>query len=404
MSETKTVMVLPGTMWQLPLIDKIKEMGHKVLVVNPDSDSPGFSHADDHLQSDIFDRSAVIAYGKKHHIDAVMSDECDIAMNLIAELGKEFRVPALDEETASLFTNKFKMREFCRSLGLNYPEYKMCRTVDEATSFAKELNKPVIIKPIDSNSSHGVFTCNTEDDIRLHFEEALSFSRSEQSVLVERYIKGTEFTIDSIKTPSGHYCLAISEKKHFKHNDNIANELYFTHDNPHFDYGKLRKLNDEFVNHSNLKFGFTHAEYKCENGEFYLIEIAARGGGNMISSAITQYMSGYDTYQYLVECAIGNIRKQSFPIRPEYKDRAAVLKFFSTPHGGGIVTAIEGLDYLTSEPDIAQIKFNFKIGDKIGNAVNDSTRIGFYIATCESEDKLKEVMDKVEKKVHIIVE
>lgn len=404
MSKTKTVLVLPGTMWQLPLIDKIKEAGHKVLVVNPASDSPGFSHADGHLQADIFDKSAVIAYAKNHHIDAVMSDECDIAMNLIAELGKEFGVPTLDEETASLFTDKFKMREFCCIHGLKYPEYKMCRTADEAASFARELGRTVIIKPLDSNSSHGVFTCSTEDDIRMHFEEALSFSRSQKAVLVERYIKGVEFTIDSIKTPTGHYCLAISEKKHFKHNGNIANELYFTHSNPRFDYDKLRKLNDKFVNCSNLKFGFTHAEYKCENGEFYLIEIAARGGGNMISSVITQYMSGYDTYRYLVECATGNIHEQSFPIRAKYMNRTAVLKFFGTPDGGGIVKSIEGTDYLADEPDIACFKFNFDIGDRINNAVSDSARIGFYIATCETEDKLKKVMDNVEKYVQIVVE
>lgn len=400
----KNILVLPGTQWQVPLIEKIQEMGHRALVVNPDSKAPGMKVADQVLISDIFDKERVIAFGKEQQVSAVMSDECDIAMNMIAELGKTFNVPTLDEETAALYTDKFLMREFSKNHGLKYPEYKFCKTVEDAIALQKEIDKPIIIKPLDSNASHGVFKCVTEDDVRKHFSESMSFSRVEESVLAERYIVGTEFTIDGVKTPSSHYTLAISEKKHFAHNDSIANELLFSHYNPRYDYDKLRKTNDAFVMKSNLKFGFTHAEYKYEDGEFYLIEIAARGGGNMISSCITQYLSGYDTYRYLIECATGNIHDEDFSIRDKYKDRTAVLKFFSTPNGGGIVKSIEGVDYLKKEKDIAHFKFNFNVGDVIQNALNDSARIGFYIATCESINRLQQVMSEVENNVKIIVE
>lgn len=400
---SKTVLVLPGTFWQVQLLQKIKEMGYRALIVNPDPDSPCFEYADGHLQSDIFDKEKVIAYGKENHIDAVMSDECDIAMNLIAELGTAFNVPTLDEESASLFTDKFLMREFSKKHGLKYPEYKLCKTEGSAIAFLEEVKRPIIIKPLDSNASHGVFRCDTVEEIREHFAESMSFSRVEKSVLVERFIVGTEFTIDGVKTPHGHFTMAISEKKHFGYNESIANELFFTHTNPNFDYDKLRATNDAFVMHSDLQFGFTHAEYKYEEGEFYLIEIAARGGGNMISSCITQFMSGYDTYKYLVECATGNVHDEDFSLRPEYKDRAAVLRFFSVPDKGGTVKAIEGANFLENCPDIKFFRFNFKEGDTIHDAVNDSVRIGFYIVCSENVERLREVMKEVEKKVNIVL-
>lgn len=402
MSDIKTILVLPGTFWQVQLVQKIKEMGHRALIVNPAHDSPCFEYADGYLQSDIFDKEKVIAYGTENHIDAVMSDECDIAMNLVAELGKAFQVPTLDEDTAALFTDKFLMREFSKRHGLRYPEYKFCKTAEDAISLLNDIKRPIIIKPLDSNASHGVFRCDTSEDVRAHFDEAMSFSRVEKSVLAERFIVGTEFTIDGVKTPNAHFTMAISEKKHFAHNESIANELYFTHANINYDYDKLRALNDTFVMKSNLKFGFTHAEYKCEDGEFYLIEIAARGGGNMISSCITQWMSGYDTYRYLIDCSTGNIYDEDFSLRPDYRDRAAVLKFFSTPNGGGVVKAIEGIDYLENEKDVKFFRFNFKIGDVIQDAKNDSARIGFYIACSENEKKLKEVMANIDKKIKII--
>lgn len=401
MDNLKKILVLPGTQWQVPLIEKIQEMGYQALVVNPDPEAPGMKKADKVLISDIFDKGKVVSFGKKQHIDAVMSDECDIAMNLVAELGRTFNVPTLDDDTAALYTDKFLMREFSKKHGLRYPEYKFCKTVDDAIALQKEINKPIVIKPLDSNASHGVFKCDNEEDIRKHFEESLSFSRVEKSVLAERFIVGTEFTIDGVKTPHGHYTMAISEKKHFAHNESIANELLFSHYNPNFDYDKLRATNDVFVMNSNLQFGFTHAEYKYEDGEFYLIEIAARGGGNMISSCITQYMTGYDTYRYLVECATGNVHDEDFSLRTEYKERAAVLKFFATPNGGGQVRKVEGLDYLENESDIKHYRLNFKIGDTIEDALNDSVRIGFYIVCSENMQKLREVIQNVEEKFKI---
>lgn len=398
----KKILVLPGTQWQVPLIKKIQEMGHQALVVNPDPNAPGMKVADQVLVSDIFDKERVVSFGRDQKIGAVMSDECDIAMNFVAELGKTFNVPTLDEESAALYTDKFLMREFSKKHGLRYPEYKFCKTVDDAVALLKEINRPIIIKPLDSNASHGVFKCTTEEEVRKHFDESMSFSRVEKSVLAERFIVGTEFTIDGVKTPHGHYTMAISEKKHFAHNESIANELLFSHYNPKFDYDKLRDTNDAFVMKSNLLFGFTHAEYKYEDGEFYLIEIAARGGGNMISSCITQYMTGYDTYRYLVECATGNVHDEDFSLRPEYKDRTAVLKFFETPGGGGKVREIKGLDYIENEPDIKHYRLNFKIGDTIENALNDSVRIGFYIVCSENMQKLHKVINNVEKNFQII--
>ena len=395
------ILVLPGSKWQLPLAQKIKEMGHWLCVVSPEEAPPCAEIADDFYRSDIFAVDNIESHAKSIGIEAVLSDECDIAMPVVAELGRRLHLCTMSNEVAALYTDKFLMREFCMKHGLKTPEYKLCKNVEEAVAFFKDLGKPIIIKPLDSNASHGVFRTDTEDEIRAHFDEAMLFSRVEKAVLAERFIVGTEFTADGIKTPTAHYTLAISEKKHFKHNINIANELYFTHSNPKFDYEKLKRANDAFVMASPLEYGFTHAEYKYEDGEFYLIEIGARGGGNMISSVITQFMSGYDTYRYLIECATGTVNDCNFSITEEYKVKAAVLKFFATPNGGGRVESINGLDYLDQTKDIAEYQLNFSVGDTIEDAKNDSARIGFFIACSDNTERLNEVINEVEKRFEI---
>ena len=397
------VMLLPGSRWQVPLAERVKEMGHWLCVVSPEEEPPCAAVADDFFRSDIFDVDAIEGHARALGVEAVLSDECDIAMPVVAELGERLGARTLSREAAALYTDKFLMREFCAARGLNSPEHALCKDVDEAVGFFVGLGRPIVIKPLDSNASHGVFTIRSEEELRDHFDEAMSFSRVRRAVLAERFIDGTEFTVDGVKTPTAHHTLAISEKRHFAHDPNIANELHFTHRNPSFDYEALKRQNDAFVLSSPLEYGLTHAEYKFEDGKFHLIEIGARGGGNRISSVITQFMSGRDAYRYLVGCATGEMGDADFTVPDALLHRAAILKFFHTPHGGGVVKGIDGLDYLESEPDVVEYRLNFGVGDTIEDAKNDSARIGYFIACSEDERRLREVVHNVESsfRIHI---
>lgn len=398
-----SILVLPGSIWQIPIVKKVKSMGYDVICVNPYEDSPAFSYADVCIQSDIFKTENYLDKVRELKPSAVLSDECDIATVLIAELADKFGVASQTVPMAQLYTNKVKMREFLKAHDLPCPAFQICKSLDEAIAFYNELGKQIIIKPIDSNSSHGVFTINTEEDLRIHFDEALSFSRSEKAVICEQYIRGTEFTVDGIMTKYGHKSLAISEKKHYAYNENIAYELFFSHDNPKFDYELLRNTNDNFVNLSGLPFGLTHAEYKYENGKFYLIEIGARGGGNLISAEIVPCMSGYDNYEALIKMALGNMNVDEPMVNSKLQNRCAVLEFFDAPSEGGIVKEILGEEFLRENSNVLSYKLNFKVGDVIRKAVCDSARIGYYIAYADSKKDLLALMDTIKEKLKFIV-
>lgn len=392
----KNVLLLPGTLWQLELAKSVKKHGYRLFVVSPEENPPCRNIADDYFRSDIFAIDDIEAYCRKMSIHAIISDECDIAVPVVAKLSEKLGILSLGSAMAQLYTDKHEMRRFCFEHNLKSPKYKLCSTIAEAKGFYTSIGKKMIIKPVDSNSSHGVFTIRSSDDIEKYFYETLRFSKVTKSVLLEEYIDGTEFTVDGIKTPYGNYPLAISEKKHFGYNENIAYELFFTHKSRNFDYEKLKAEYNNFVLLSGLKFGFTHAEYKFKDGDFYLIEIGARGGGNMISSVISEFMSGYDTYGCFIDCALGNFYKQDFDIDCNHLNKACVLKFFDAPTKGGTVSKIKGEEILQSNSAVLRYGLNFKIGDVISKAENDSARIGYYIAGAESEAELRSIMNTVE--------
>ena len=400
----KKVMVLSGMPSQIPIINKLHEMGCLVYDVNLLEDSPAFKIADYSAVMNILDKEACLKYAKDNKIDAIMSEQCDIATTTIAYVASELGLPGIGNDMARLYTNKYAMREFGIANGIPTPEYKICYSKREAIDFFVKLGKKMIIKPLDSNSSRGVYTIETIEDLEEHFDTTLANSLREKAVLCERYITGTEFTVDGLVTRKGHVCLAISEKHHYPHNDNIADELFFSHKNDRFDYDLLRETNNRFVNLSGLKFGLTHAEYKYEDGKYYLIEIGARGGGNFISSTIVPIMSGVDNYDYIVKKYLNIEFDDAVEVNPDLIDRCCVLKFFDTPNKGGIVKDIKGLDFIKNNSNIIDFKLNFEIGDCIEPAKDDAARIGYYIAYADSKNELRALMNKIESEFDIEME
>lgn len=403
----KTIMVIPGANAQIPLIKSIKKQGYSVVCVNPYEDSPAFEYADYSEQYDIMDVENCIKVAKKYNVCAVLSDECDIAMPSLAKISEALGLPSIGSDLAKLYTNKEMMREFSEKNGFPYTPYKQCANLDEAKSFFNSLKSgKMIIKPLDSNSSRGVYTVTSEQELDDYFNESLSYSRSVKAVLCEEFIDGTEFTIDGVVINGKHYCLAISEKDHYKHHPNIACELYFSNHNDKFDYEKLMKLNNAYVEATKLPFGFTHAEYKFNGEEFILIEIGARGGGNFISSHIVPIMSGIDNYKILVDEILGKNTISSLEKNPELYDRCSVLKFFDIPQedNGKGVKSVLGEEILKDNPKIALYSFNFEIGEKLYTASDDSKRVGFYIAYGDTKAELDELMKEIETNVKFVFE
>jgi biotin carboxylase len=398
------IMIIAGSYWQIPIVKKIKSMGYKSIVVNLYENSPAFAFADYSEVADILDKEKCLSIAKRYKVDGILSEECDIAMPTVAYIAEALNMPSLGNRCAALFTNKYLMRDFCKTHSFPYPEYALCHHLKDAEQFFSQLKNNIIIKPLDSNSSRGVFKITSINELQKQFAESIFFSKTEKAVLAERYIEGTEFTVDGIKIQDKHYSLAISQKKHYKHNENIAKQLFFSYYNDNFDYDELRKLNNKLIETAELPDGcLTHSEYKYNDGKFYLIETAARGGGNLISSDIVPLLSGFDNYEYLINRTLNipNLKKNI--INMCLRDRCAVLHFFDSPHDKGLVQDIKGLDYLENSPHVINYKLNFKMGDTIEKAKNDSTRIGYYIAYADSKKDLIKIIEDINKNFKIII-
>lgn len=396
----KKLLVLGGGENQVPIIQRAKQLGHYVILCDYLPENPGKVYSDIHYMISTFDYKALFEVAQKEQVDGIVTNS-EPVLHIMAKLTENLGLPTVTVKAISLFLDKNLMRKHLEKYGLNTVRFKSCENIKEAMDFFHTMNCKMIMKPTDSSNSRGVYTLNSEDDISKYFELSQNANRRHHNVLLEEYIEGYEFSVDGICIDGKHYSLGVSEKKQYVSNENLDQQVYFSYKNENFDYEELKRYNNEIAESTGFPFGMTHAEYKYKNGRFHFIEMAARGGGSFISSIIVPFISGIDTVKLLIECSLGEQITKKIKINDQFKNRCAVLKFFSShQEQSGTIRYINGISVL-NQRGILKYSFNYNVGDFVKHADDGSNRIGYYIAVAETKKELDEIIQNVDENISI---
>lgn len=396
-SKIKKVLIVAGGKWQIPVIKFWKNKNYQVWVVDPYKTSPGAMLADRQIEMDVKNYSAIVEHVKDEKFDFIFTDQSDVSVMTVAKLNEFFGLPGNSPEVVDKFLNKVHMRKFAKSVGVPCPVFAEVKTISELQKFRESVSGPIIIKPVDSQSSRGVFKIDAANEQQegLFFKEAMIHS-SCGFVIAEEFLEGIELTVEGLVIDCMHRTLAISQKKHFR--TGIASELKYPANLPVTVKEELIALNDTFVEKSGLKMGITHAEYiyNAATGELHLLEIACRGGGTMISSNIIELVTGIAPYELIYEALSG--RKISVKAL-NLLNRSAILKFFEFKPGK--VKAIFGVDKVACLAGVESLQLEFSLGEEIQPAGDDRSRQGFFIASADSDNQLEEIVKQVVSSVEI---
>lgn len=394
------IMVVAGGDWQVELIKKAKSMGHYVICSNLYEDSPAFPFADACEVADVLDKERNLEIAKKYMPDAVISDQSDIAVPTVAYLNEKLGLRGIGVDKANLFTDKSMQREFCKTNDIAIPDYKVCKSVDDAMPLLEKHGK-IVIKPIDSQSSRGVYTIESRAQLEEKSADSIAWSNRRKVFLAEEYIEGDEFTIDGLVINGHHYPLCISVKEMYPQNQNISRTQKYSYLSDIHDYDLLRRTNKHLIELMGLSMGLTHSEYRFHEGKYYLIETGARGGGSNLSGKIVPFMSEVDNYEYLIKEALGESVDEEYVRDKTFDSRKYVIMHFFD-FGEGIVNRVEGVDFLKSHPMMIDYQLEVRQGDVLKQPAYGRLRPGHFILGADDrKDVLKEA-ERIIKEVKVV--
>jgi len=174
------------------------------------------------LYSDI--EPLIVESSERKKIDGLL---CLLDIRLIeaSKLAMLLNIRYLNLESAVLLRDKFNVRERLRLSGIEQPDFALATTNQDVIEQIEKLGLPLLIKPSDGYGSQNILTLETQADLELAKESLASLLpiaadyglgvRSNDRLLIERYMRGTLIGCDVLTLDGEHKLLGINEKLMF---------------------------------------------------------------------------------------------------------------------------------------------------------------------------------------------
>lgn len=320
----------------------------------------------------------------------ICSDE---AMTHVAdEIANELKLPPISHLNSAPFRFKDRMRVICESHNIKTPKYKILHNYSDSNKL-ETWDYPLIVKPTSFLSSIGVKKVDTFQELQQRTSMLLNLKfpiyvnnkiyelgdlyNLENRVLVEEYIQGNEFSIESLIFNGEYIPLGITKK--------IVNEDSFSDEVGHIFPAKIEKeIEEKILNWSEklhkvllLNNIATHTEFRINETGIYLMEIGARIGGDKISKLMMY--SFLQHFSYFKEYI--NIRLGIEPLKPEFNTKYTGIAFIKIPPKlyGKIYNGVN-LPMNSIKSTVLEKEFTMEEGDVLPNPSNWSNeRIGYVI-------------------------
>lgn len=392
----KRMMILGASALQVPAIKAAKEMGYEIILVDYDENAVGFPLADVKLVVSTLDMEEVYKQALIYKPDVVITSTSDGPVRTAAYVNEKLgKKPDLSYEDALCATIKSNMRNRLKENHVPVPAYY---TADNFESFqaAAEALDDCIVKPSDNAGSRGVVLLEgnqkqEEKELRRIYEYSKKNSRN-GIVMIEEFMVGPEVSVEAITVDGETEIIAITDKY-------ITPPPYFVelaHSEPsrlsEEIQGQIRDIALQAIRAIRLQNGPSHTEVKITEEGPKIVEIAARLGGDFITSRLVPLSTGVDLVGASVQLAAGK--------KPELKrkwQKAAAIHFI---HGEqGKIQCLEETEEMSRLDGIEEVAIYKKPGDVVDGTKSSNDRLGHIITTGRTPE---EAMEKGRKALECI--
>lgn len=324
------------------------------------------------------DFEGTLAAAKKHQVSAIVTAATDKPLVMMARIAKELKLPFYSVETAQWSTDKFQMKQHFIKGGVPCANGKLIKSVDEA----EDLIFPVIVKPRDNSGSRGVKLCKTKEELQSCMDEALQFSHLD-SVLVEEFIEGQEYSIESLHYDGKSEVIQFTEKKttEFPYNVELGHKQPANLSEKQKD--EVCEIIKKIASALHFENCPSHTELKINDRGIFVIETSPRLGGDYITSTLVPLSTGINMEDQLLNIALG----KPVDIHTGRINKASAVCFFCLPEGK-IKTIDRKIEDIKNWQNVVDFDFKLKVGDKVNKITSSLNRYGYFIIQSNSRTSI----------------
>lgn len=398
----KKMMILGASELQVPAIRKAKELGYQIILVDYNENAVGFPLADVKLVVSTLDQEEVYRQALIYQPDVVVTSTSDGPVRTAAYVNEKLgKRPDLSYEDSLCATIKSHMRNRLKENHVPIPEFYTVRNFEEFQTAVETLHGNCIVKPADNAGSRGVTALDGskflgDEELRCTYEYSRNHSGN-GTVMVEEFMTGPEVSVEAMTVDGQTTILTITDKF-------ITPPPYFVeiaHSEPsglsEEIQERIRQVALQAIAAIRLKNGPSHTEIKVTEEGPKIVELAARLGGDFITSKLVPLSTGVDMVGASVLLATGE--KVSLERR---WDKGAAIHFIQGKEG--VIKNIEIDDALYELKGVEEAVLYKKAGEIVHATRSSNDRIGHIITVGENAQEALETGRKALGFVRVEVE
>lgn len=300
----KNLLILGASSLQVSLIDKAKKLGFNTIALDLNPDAPGTSVADEFYPVSTIDSNKVLQVAREKNIVGIVTTS-DFPVRVVAFVSEALGLHGVSARVAEICTNKSLQRELLKKESFLYPKFQLIKDQTELETVIG-WDYPLIIKPVDSSASRGVQKILSSSEVFEAYEQARENSKC-GDVIIEEFIEGNEYSVETLIQNNEVNIIAITEKVTSGQNDKFfVEEVHIVPASLSKDQQvQIEKEITRFVSVLGLNNSAAHIEFKSNSRGIYIIEIAARLGGDFITSDLVPLATGVDMLKAIISISVG---------------------------------------------------------------------------------------------------
>ena len=377
-------LILAGGYPQIALIEELKSRGITTLLADYYEEPVAKKYADKFYQVSTLDVDGIREIAINEKVDFIITACTDQALLTVAKVSEDLGLPCyIDYQTALNVTNKQYMKKVFEENDIPSARHVILGELDK--SRLEGMKYPLIVKPVDCNSSKGVKKVTNDEELESAFRDAVNFSRTDTAI-IEDFVDGEEITIDVqvVDGKANVLSMAYSDKVKDKDKFVIYRTRYPVCEKPQVVVqiaDTAQKIADAF----GLRNSLMLIQAISDGDRIFVLEFSARTGGGVKYRLIRQ-VSGFDVISAVVDLTLGK--------SPEVEINPPVAKYITNLFiycNAGIFDRLEGFKELKASGVIEEY-FLFKWqGVELTGVASSGDRIaGFTVMG----DSLKEIQQK----------
>jgi len=366
---------------QLELIREAKKIGVITVAIDPQPEPPGKAEVDFFYSVAGADYETTKAIALKHRVNGIVTGQMEKPLMMMSGLAKELGLIFNSPEVTERALDKWLMKEAFLLRNVPCAKGILLKAGEDVTRGGIEfLSYPVIIKPKDAFSSRGVLKINDFAELLAHLDESRNYA-STGDVIVEEFMEGREFSVESITFKGSTNVIQITEK--------FITDYPYTVETGHLqpagisekEWLAIEDIVKKAVGSLGIDNSASHAEVMLTAEGPKMIEIGARLGGDFISSYLTKASTGISMDRAAVQVALG--------IAPDLKsiyNRYSMIRYLELEPGRRI-REILPVDNVLGLPGVIFVGLFIKPGDETVRITHSAHRPACVLASAESREE-----------------